>query len=242
MKILFKAIAFFSLLSLAMKGHAQEKYYSLNFHKEKVKDVFGKKKDNVFAKLEISPSQKSHDGYALLEYPGKSKQQLHDAALKYVRAVKQFVFEDDNNSYVRYSDFAYIGTKEKCFADILALTNVYVLPFDGSIQIAINPQIYSTIFGAKIQVLKYGEVVSVDDVPFNIYQPIQPGNYTTHNGSNGSPFGNLVHKQKYEPKWAYPESVFDPDGNVVNQTNKEIIENFFSNYVVGLKNFLDKNL
>jgi hypothetical protein len=41
---------------------------------------------------------------------------------------------------------------------------------------------------------------------------------------------------------AYPDSVFDPKGNVVNAYNKEAIEDFYNSYVASLKTYLDRNL
>ena len=41
---------------------------------------------------------------------------------------------------------------------------------------------------------------------------------------------------------AYPDSIYDPEGNIVNAYNKQVIERFYDHHLVALKKYLDKNL
>lgn len=71
------------------------------------------------------------------------------------------------------------------------------------------------------------------------YKFIQPADGRTQ--SAVSPHGGLLGhatSRKVNYKMAYPDSIFDPDGKVVNPANKKIIEAFFDGYITDLDQFL----
>ena len=240
MKVAFRmvAITMFAFL-LQGKAQAQGKYFGVYFTKQKIKNVFGRKQDfvNAYVGLVATP-QTTKTGNIVLEYPGKTKKQLHDAVVKYVHSYSGFVLKDDDSiAHLHYRNFAYIGTKDKCMADLLAITVWGVATGDGALHIGWSRNdMYSTIYGAKLQVTKFDEVISENDVPFNQYLIAQPLEKLQIGAYRG------VFTKTADLKLAYPESVFDPEGNVINPANKKIIEDFYDGFITNLKNYLDKNL
>ncbi|WP_363440485.1 hypothetical protein [Chitinophaga ginsengisegetis] len=187
--------------------------------------------------------------YVKLAYPGKTKEQLYDAVVNYVkshRGLKLDYTNDVKKTFLAYRDFATIGDKTKCGADLISLTYIGVvtdLKDTLLVSYSIASRIFATIFDAKLTISPGNDVVSENDVPFNEYKFVQPGAGRTQ--SSISPNGGLLGaatSRKINYKLAYPESVFDPNGKIVNPGNKKIIEDFFDGYIVDLKNYLDKNL
>lgn len=192
----------------------------------------------------VAPINKQPD--IRLEAPGKNKQQLLDKVLQYLKerpALKIDTVIRGSGPVVVYRDFATIGTKEKCFADLVALTYVFVVPEEGyvSVRLGAISKIFASIFDAKLQISPDGVVVSDNDAPFNEYKFIQPADGRTQ--SKVSPNGGLVGlatSRKVPYKLAYPDSIFDPGGKIVNANNKKLIETFFDGYVSDLQSFLQK--
>lgn len=186
--------------------------------------------------------------YVALAYPGKTKEQLYDAVMNYVkshRGLKLDYSNDTKKTFLAYRDFATIGDKKKCAADLVSLTYIAVvtdLPDTLLVGYSRSSKIFATMFDAKLTISPGNDVVSENDVPFNEYKFVQPGDGRMRSSTspNGGLIG-LVTSQKND-KLAYPESVFDPRGEIVNPGNKKIIEEFFDAYINDLKDYLDKNL
>ena len=153
---------------------------------------------------------------------------------QYIKARPQLKIDSENSTYLYYRDFATICTMEKCMANLVALTYINIAPENGNVKVnlGITSKIYSTIFGAKLNINPDDIVVSENDVPFNEYVFSQGAN------QKKSPIFQTVK----ELKLAYPESIFDSQGKIVNPANKATIENFYNGYVEDLKKFLNKSL
>lgn len=230
---IYKIILIPCFVFVAFGTYAQGKYFEVVF-------------DKPSAEGKVIPFNNQEQ--VKLDYNGKSKKQLLIAVSKYLKerpGLKLDNIPEDDGTYLVYRDFATIGTKDKCLADLVASTLVYVTPENGhiSIRLSLTSKIYASIFDAKLRISPDGTVGADDDKPFNEYKFVQPNDGKTQ--SKISPNGGLLGAAtsgKINYKLAYPDSIFDPDGKIVNLTNKQIIEKFYDGYVIDLKNYLDKNL
>ncbi|OOG19774.1 hypothetical protein BWD42_07695 [Sphingobacterium sp. CZ-UAM] len=166
----------------------------------------------------------------VLEYKGKTKKQLMQAVIKYIQERKGFwidKMQEEDGSYgafITFGDFASIGDILKCKANLVSSTRMNIrFQNDGKLLLSEGSWIYASLFSnVQYRISRGGLVFSEGDTPFNDYKFIQP--------------------QSKNEQLAYPESIFDADGKLVNPTNKKIIEDFYDAYVIDLKNYLDKNL
>lgn len=237
MKII-KITSFFIFFVIASPASAQGKYFEVKLEK------------NQFSSGYIGKVLPIHDReYVKLAYPGKTKEQLYDAVLNYVKSHSGLKLEYSDNikkTFLAYRDFATIGDKKKCSADLVSLAYIEVVTdVKDTLLVSYSPnsKIFSTIFDAKLLISPGNDVISEGDIPFNEYKFVQPEDGRTQ--SSISPNGGLlgaVTSRKINYKLAYPESIFDPGGKIVNSNNKKIIEDFFDGYILDLKNYLDKNL
>ncbi|MEY8762005.1 hypothetical protein [Chryseobacterium tongliaoense] len=186
--------------------------------------------------------------YVALAYPGKTKEQLYDAVVKYVkshRGLKLDYTNDNKKTFLAYRDFATIGSKKTCGADLVSLTYITVvtdLKDTLLVKYSSSSKIFATVFDAKLTISPGNDVVSENDVPFNEYKFVQPGDERMRNSS--FPNGGLISlvSSRKNDKLAYPESIFDPKGKIVNPSNKKVFEGFFDGYIIDLKNYLDEHL
>ena len=229
---MFRALLAGLMLVLSIPCHSQGKYFEVVTEK-------GEYSGTSYGK--VKPISGSYD--LKLSYPGKHRKQLLDGILQYLKARPTLKVDTvlNDGSVVVYRDFATVGDKKTCFADLTALVYIYAVPEEGYISVSSggSSKIYATVFDAKLRISPGGDVVSENDVPFNEYKFIQPTDGRTQ--SAVSPHGGLLGKatsRKINYKLAYPDSIFDPDGKVVNPTNKKIIETFFDGYIADLDQFL----
>lgn len=235
LKLLKSWLVIIGIITTSGSIHAQGKYFEARVEKN---DFSG----GYYGR--IAPVNNQHD--VRLNTPGKNKQQLLEIVLKYLKerpALKIDTVIRGEGPVVVYRDFATIGTKEKCFADLVALTYIFVVPEEGYVSVSLGTvsKIFASIFDAKLQISPDGVVVSDNDAPFNEYKFIQPADGRTQ--SKVSPNGGLVGlatSRKVPYKLAYPDSIFDPGGKIVNANNKKLIETFFDGYVSDLQAFLQK--
>lgn len=230
MNYTFKAILAAMLLMLNFSGFSQGKYLEVVIEKGTY-GSYGR----------IRPLNNQFD--VTLPYSGKNKKQLLEGILDYLKNRPALKIDTilNGGTVVVYRDFATIGNKQNCFADLTGLVYMFAIPEDGYISIrpSGNSKIFATVFDAKLRISPGGDVVSEQDVPFNEFKYIQPADGRTQ--SAVSPHGGLLGKatsRKIDYKLAYPDSIFDPDGKVVNANNKKIIESFFDGYIADLDQFL----
>lgn len=202
----------------------------LSFSQGKYVEVVAKKGD--YTGTYFGVVQPLNNEYSVnIPYKGKSKKAILQGILNYIKArpVLRFSHMSDNGSFVRYRDFSTIGNVERCGAAMVARTFVTAVPEEGMVLVNLNyggsSKIYASLFDAKLSISVDDIVVADDDVPFNEYQMVQPPN-----------------ELGVKMRAAYPESIFDAKGKVVNPTNKKILEDFYDFYITDLKNYLDKNL
>jgi len=217
--MLIKILSVIGFVIIATAAQSQEKYFEIVL----AKDAYG---------LMIKPLNNKKE--VVLPYTGKSQKQLILAIHQYMKERPRLKIDSENSDYLYYRDFATICTMEKCMADLVALTYVNIVPQNGKVKVnlGITSKIYSSIFNAKLNINPDDIVVSENDVPFNEYVFVQASNQKK----------SSIYQTVRELKLAYPESIFDAQGKIVNPMNKETIENFYSGYVIDLKNYLDKNL
>ncbi|WP_436491078.1 hypothetical protein [Chitinophaga sp. ARDCPP14] len=232
MNYVFKTILAASLLAINFSGFSQGKYFEVAIEK----GVF-----NGMDYGRIRPLNNQYD--VKLPYGGKNRQQLLEGILEYLKNRPALKIDTvlNNGSVVVYRDFATIGNKQNCFADLTGLIFLFAIPEEGYISIrpGSNSKIYASVFDAKLRISPGDDVVSEEDVPFNEYKFIQPTDGRTQ--SAVAPHGGLLGKatsRKINYKLAYPDSIFDPDGKVVNPGNKKRLESFFDGYVTDLDQFL----
>ncbi|EJL75809.1 hypothetical protein [Chryseobacterium populi] len=237
MKII-KAVFPLMLLIISLHLYAQERYFEIRLEKNEFGGGYTGKV------LPINDQQ-----YVKLAYPGKTKEQLYDAVTDYVKShsgLKLDYSNDTKKTFLAYRDFATIGDKKKCSADLVSLAYIMVvtdLKDTLLVSYSSTSKIFSTIFDAKLRISPGNDVISEGDIPFNEYKFVQPEDGRTQ--SSISPNGGLLGaatSRKINYKLAYPESIFDSSGKIVNLSNKKIIENFFDAYIIDLKNYLDKRL
>ncbi|MET3875951.1 hypothetical protein [Chitinophaga sp. OAE865] len=230
MNNVFKAIFTVTLLILTFSGHSQGKYFEVVIEK----GTYG----NYGM---IKPLNGQYD--VKLSYNGKKQRQLLEGILEYLKNRPTLKIDTilNGGTVVVYRDFATIGNKQNCFADLTGLIYMFAVPEEGYISIRAggNSKIYASVFDAKLRISPGDDVVSEQDVPFNEFKFIQPTDGRTQ--SAVSPHGGLLGQatsRKINYKLAYPDSIFDPDGKVVNANNKKIIETFFDGYIADLDQFL----
>ena len=227
-------IAFF--VALNNQAFSQQKYFSINYYKATGKGWT----EGPTAKLEIA----TKEVYIPLAFKGKTQKQFYEALHGYIQSRQRFKIDFDKgvgSGFFAYRDFSVIGNKDKCLADLVALTYVTIVfdhPDTLLVRVGATSKIYASIFDAKLLITPDNDVASVDDAPFNEYQFMQPDDerVLTSNAWTGT------RSKKRELKQAYPDSVFDPDGKVVNMHNKNLIENFFDQYIIDLEKYLRENL
>lgn len=230
MNYVFKAILAAGLLVISFSGFSQGKYFEVVIEK----GTYGN-----YGMIKALSNQ--YD--VKLSYDGKKQRQLLEGILEYLKNRPTLKIDTvlNDGSVVVYRDFATIGNKQNCFADLTGLVYMFAVPEEGYISIRPggNSKIFATVFDAKLRISPGGDVVSEQDVPFNEFKYIQPSDGRTQ--SAVSPHGGLLGhatSRKINYKLAYPDSIFDPDGKVVNPNNKKIIEAFFDGYVADLDQFL----
>ncbi len=107
----------FMLLSIDI--HAQGRYFEIKPGKDESTGGYTGK---------VQPENDPE--YVALAYPGKTKEQLYDAVLDYVkshRGLKLDYTNDTKKTFLAYRDFATIGDKKKCAADLVSLTYITVV-------------------------------------------------------------------------------------------------------------------
>ncbi len=233
LKILRKIVAFIFILT-AFPAFSQGKYFEVVAEKS----TYG---GGLMGKVQPLNSQY----YVTLSYKGKTQSQLLKAVQQYLKnrpALKlDHIDTTSDGKFLVYRDFATIGSKEKCFADLAGLTYIYVIPEkDGTIKLnlGLTSKIFASIFDAKLRISPGDDVMSDNDEPFNVYEIVQPAD----EGVLTSNVWLGTRTRKRELKSAYPDSVFDPGGKVVNPVNKKLIEEFYDGYITDIKTFLDGNL
>lgn len=232
-----KVILTFTLVTVSYVAHAQVRYFEAVCEKS-TDNLFG---DNLFGY--IRPLSKQPEIIFQLKNKSKSKAELMKLLQNYLKSRPGLKVEEVVNgegAYICYRDFASIGDKSRCYADLTALTYIYAAPLDDMIKlrIGVSSKIYATLNDAKLEISPSGTVVSDNDVPFGDYKYVRPGGYKT--GNTGGVFGKIKEKTK-TPGLAYPDSIFDAEGKVVNPVNKQIIETFYDGYIHDLKKFLDED-
>ena len=194
----------------------------------------------------VVPLNNNDGTNAILNFNGKSKQRLFDAVMDYLKARPALVFKPKMSTpnLITYRDFSNIGTMDSCFADLVGRTYVYAIPLDGAIKISfgMGSEIYATIFNAKLQITPDDNVASIGDKPFNKYKYVQPadeGILESRSTARQMLLGGSSYKSgKRSLKEAYPDSIFDPEGNVRNTVNKRIIERYYDWFAADLYSFL----
>lgn len=212
-------LIFFSSLSI----HAQGKYFEI---------VKVKKNRNTRLLATVKPLKNKKE--IIINYNGKSKTQLIETVRQYLKNNPALIINEDLNNIIEYNKFDSICTKQKCLADLVGLTTVRCdFSDNGKIKISLaeSTKIYTSIFGAVMKRGAGNNIVSDHDVPFNEFQFVLPKNEI---------IGSTITKNEW--KAAYPESIFDADGKLINLNNKKIIEKFYDKYIDDLKIYLDKNL
>lgn len=230
MNYAFKALLAASLLVINVSGFSQGKYFEVVIEK------------GTFSNYgTVKPINNQYD--IKLSYSGIKQRQLLGGILEYLKSRPALKIDTvlNDGSVVVYRDFATIGSKQNCFADLTGLIYLYAVPEEGYISIRSggSSKIYASVFDAKLLISPGGDVVSEQDVPFNEYKFIQPVDGRTQ--SAVSPHGGLLGhatSRKINYKLAYPDSIFDPDGKIVNPANKKLLEAFFDGYVADLDQFL----
>lgn len=224
-----KAALLLLLLACCYRSFSQEKYFAVNYYKATGRG-WG---DGAYGRVEINNPQ--HE--VSLPFKGKTPEQLYNGLLSYMKnrpGLKITYNKGVKSGFFQYRDFSFIGTKDKCFADLVALTYIGVVfdkPDSILITLGVTSKIFASIFDARLQITPDDDVASVNDAPFNEYQCMQPADERVMVTSTRT--------QKRELKQAYPDSVFDPDGKIVNAYNKELIEKYFDNYITDLKTYLE---
>jgi hypothetical protein len=232
MNYIFKAILGASLLAINFSGFSQGKYFEVVVEKSAYNGAnYGK----------VVPLNNQYDVQLL--YSGKNRKQLLEGILEYLKNRPALKIDTvlNGGTVVVYRDFATIGNKQNCFADLTGLIYLFAVPEEGYISIRSGgiSKIFASIFDAKLRISPGGDVVSEGDVPFNEYKFVQPTDGRTQ--SAVAPHGGLLGhatSRKINYKLAYPDSIFDPDGKIVNPANKKLLETFFDGYVADLDQFL----
>ena len=194
----------------------------------------------------VVPANNADGNSAILNFNGKSKQQLFDAVMDYLKARPALVFKPKMSTpnLIIYRDFSNIGNMDSSFADLVGRTYVYAIPIDGAIKISfgIGSKIYATIFNAKLQITPDDNVASIGDKPFNEYKYVQPadeGILESRSTARRMLLGGSGYKSGTRSlKEAYPDSIFDPEGNVRNIVNKRIIERYYDWFAADLYGFI----
>ncbi|ANH82051.1 hypothetical protein A8C56_14690 [Niabella ginsenosidivorans] len=222
---------------------AQQQYFQINTRKEK--NTYTNSIQTIGALNIVAP--RDQYGAITLDYPGKTPHQLYTSVMNYLKATQRFVvIANGDDATVKYRDFFYIGKKDSCKADLIALNYITIYTLENKIKFSLDEyNIFSTVNDAQLEISKFGEVSSRQDVPFNYYEYVQPAPYKdAAQYRTGGLVGLATRKagKKHQPGLAYPESIYDPEGNIVNAANKRIIEVFFNSYIISLKNYLDNNL
>ncbi|UNY97246.1 hypothetical protein MQE36_09060 [Zhouia spongiae] len=187
----------------------------------------------------------SNQPYATLYFKGIGKKELHEAIMDYLKERPGMVVKPKhtNEHLIIYRDFATIGSKEQCFADLTGLIYMYVIPEeDGTVKLDVSTsEIFASLNDAVLRITMDDNVASDSDIPFNEYKYVQPADKTyLSSGSAASKLllGSRTKRKKRSLKEAYPDSIFDPEGNVINPVNKALIEDFFNRYAEDLNTYL----
>ncbi|MDG3582922.1 hypothetical protein [Galbibacter pacificus] len=183
--------------------------------------------------------------YATLHFKDISKGTLHKAIMDYLKKRPTLILKPKftNEHLIIYRDFATIGNKEQCFAGLTGLVYMYIIPEeDGTVKLDVSTsEIFASLNDAVLRITMDDNVASDSDAPFNKYKYVQPADKIyLSSGSTASKIflGSRAKRKKHSLKQAYPDSIFDPEGNVVNPVNKALIEDFFNKYAEDLNTYL----
>ncbi len=208
---------------------AQENFFSLKFH--------GEDRSYSYAQMESVATGNRSIG---MEFKGKTKKQLIAAVLKYIKTRQAYVLQEadttgkatlGNIPHISYRDFRLICPEKNCKADIIALAYIHIY-FEGdkiNVNLENDTEVYSTIFKAKLRITPEGKVASDDDLPFNLFQFVRPETKVKVNKFKNSNDGD-----------AYPDSIFDSKGRILNQPAKDALEKYFNDLMNDLKAFITR--
>lgn len=159
-----------------------------------------------------------------IRVPGMSKQAIAKRLMSFIQE-NHFEYKPfySNDRVIAFRDFAFIGKKDVCGADIIA-KNIFFLSYDsGIVNVSVEPEIFSSIHGAELIINKNDDVASKNDVPFGHYE-------------------FQVAKQYVD---VYPEAIysFDKRGNskLERPQVRAMILDFYSRYIIYLKSHLEGN-
>ncbi len=226
----FYAIAVMICLSATCFG--QEKFFELKFH--------GEDRSFIYAQMEsvVRPGKQ----YINIKFKGKTRQQLVAAVLKYIRDRPAYVLHDADSTgasafagipHISYRDFRLVCPEKTCKADIVALAYIHIY-FAGdtvNVNLQMDTEIYATIFKAKLRITPEGKVASDDDLPFNVLMLVRPESKVKVGKFKNSSDGD-----------AYPDSIFDSKGNILNQPAKEALELYYNDLMNDLKSYITNYL
>ncbi|PUZ30002.1 hypothetical protein GA0116948_11515 [Chitinophaga costaii] len=220
------------LLFISLQVHAQSKYVQIIVAPSTY--TYGPR---FVASLVPLTGQKT----VVLNFPGKSKQELTRNIFAYLQQRPQLILKPkySNEDLITYRDFSIVCDSSKCMAYLAALTYVYAMPEDGKIQLRFGKgsTLFSSLYKVDLRITRQDDVASIGNAPFNEYKFVQPedgGELRSNKILSG------YHTAVIHYGIAYPESIYDPKGKLINPGVKQIIEQYYDTYITDLNDFLGK--
>lgn len=229
-KLIYKAIIALMLICGFHTVNAQqnEKFFKIEF----IKYPFG----NNGKVVPIDESK------VKLSFPGFNREQIAHAVFEYIKTYPENVFVRQTfgtlGTTVIYRDFREICKIQDCKADLTALSFFNIIILDNELEFTFfnNTKIYSSMYDVGYYIAPNHAITTADGKPYNEIQYAYPNNTTYMKTSK-------FEKQKITYNYlAYPEAVFDFEGNVVNAKTKEAVESYYDWAFLEFRNYMISKL
>lgn len=153
----------------------------------------------------------------------KSKLEIENKIMSFIES-NHYTFKPyySNDHLITFRDFTIICDKKTCGSEIIAKNIFYIEYGDGFVNISMNNEIFSSIYGAKLIINDNDDVASQEDIPFGHFEFQVPEKYSN----------------------VFPESIYSFDKKGRTKVKNPFIQNlfleFYNNYINNFKSFLEK--
>lgn len=145
-------------------------------------------------------------------FTGKSRETMAERIRAHIRD-SGYVLRSDTGDRIVYREFTQFGRASECGADLYGLIRVTVDIREAQLDVLVDADLYSTIFGARLVINANDDIAA----------------------ENHEAFGTYVAKVPKEVRAAYPEAIYDENDVVVNPFVGRRMLEFFVGYVDELR-------
>jgi hypothetical protein len=149
---------------------------------------------------------------ASIAFTGKSRETMAGRLRAHIRD-SGYVLRQDSDDRIVFREFTQFGRASECGADLYSLVRVTVELREAQLDVTVDTELYSTIFGARLVINDNDDIAAENHEGFNYY----------------------TSKVPKDVRSAYPEAIYDDNDTVVNAFVGLRITEFYDGYVEELR-------